>query len=80
MDIEGMEYDIITKMNQESFDNLRLFICEYHFHYSWLLDNRAAKFNQVLQIFRNNFDRVFVNPLTANGKHFITHFAGFKDI
>jgi FkbM family methyltransferase len=80
MDIEGMEYDIITHMTQESLSKLKLFIVEYHFHYSWLLENRAQKFNQVLDIFRNNFDRVFVNPRTAYGKHFITHFAGFKNV
>ena len=80
MDIEGMEYDIITKMTQPSFDKLKLFIVEYHFHYSWLLENRSAKFNQVLNLFQNNFDRVFVNPRTAYGKHFITHFAGYKNI
>lgn len=80
MDIEGLEYDMIKAINQESFDQLKLFIVEYHFHYSWLLENRAAKFNEIMEIFGNNFDRIFVNPRTANGKHFITHFAGFKKI
>ena len=80
MDIEGMEYDMIRSMTKESFDQLKLFIVEYHFHYSWLLENRASKFNEIMEIFQNNFDRIFVNPRTANGKHFITHFAGFKKI
>ena len=80
MDIEGMEYEMIKSMNQESFDQLKLFIVEYHFHYSWLLENRASKFNEIMEIFGNNFDRIFVNPRTANGKHFITHFAGFKKV
>jgi FkbM family methyltransferase len=79
MDIEGMEYDMIRALNQESLDQIKLFIVEYHFHYSWLLENRSAKFNEVLDIFRANFGRIFVNPRTANGKHFITHFAGFKN-
>lgn len=78
MDIEGMEYDIIRSLTQESLDQIRLFIVEYHFHYSWMLENRAAKFNEIYQIFHNNFDRVFGNPNTAYQKHFITHFAGFK--
>lgn len=78
MDIEGLEYDMIRALNQESLDQIRLFIVEYHFHYSWLLENRAAKFNEVLEIFDQNFDQLFVNPKAANGKHFITHFAGFK--
>jgi FkbM family methyltransferase len=80
MDIEGLEYDMIKAINKESFDQLKLFIVEYHFHYSWLLENRAAKFNEIMEIFGNNFDRIFVNPRTANGKHFITHFAGFKKV
>ena len=79
MDIEGMEYDMIKALNQESLDQIKLFIVEYHFHYSWMLQNRAAKFNEVIDIFRQNFDRIYVNPRTANGKHFITHFAGFKN-
>jgi FkbM family methyltransferase len=78
MDIEGLEYDMIRALNQESLDQIRLFIVEYHFHYSWLLENRSAKFNEVLDIFRANFDQLYVNPRTATGKHFITHFAGFK--
>jgi FkbM family methyltransferase len=78
MDIEGLEYDMIRALNQESLDQIRLFIVEYHFHYSWLLENRSAKFNEVLDIFRENFDQLYVNPRTATGKHFITHFAGFK--
>lgn len=78
MDIEGLEYDMIKSITD--FSKIRLFIVEYHFHYSWLLENRASKFNEILTIFRNNFDRIFVNPKTATGKHFITHFAGFKEI
>lgn len=78
MDIEGLEYDMIKSITD--FSKIRLFIVEYHFHYSWLLENRASKFNEILEIFRNNFDQIFVNPRTINGKHFITHFAGFKNI
>ena len=78
MDIEGLEYDMIRAVKDWS--KIKLVIIEYHFHYSWLLENRSAKFNEVLGIIQNNFDRVFVNPRTANGKHFITHFAGFKNI
>lgn len=78
MDIEGLEYDMIKALNQESLDQIRLFIVEYHFHYSWLLENRSAKFTEILDIFRANFGEIFVNPKTINGKHFITHFAGFK--
>ena len=78
MDIEGMEYDMIKSVTDWS--KIKLVIVEYHFHYSWLLDNRASKFNEVLDIIRSNFDRVFVNPRTATSKHFITHFAGFKNI
>jgi FkbM family methyltransferase len=78
MDIEGMEYEMIKAITDWS--KLRLVIIEYHFHYSWLLDHRAEKFNEVLAIIANNFDRVFVNQSAATHKHFITHFAGFKDI
>lgn len=78
MDIEGMEYDMIKALNQESLDQIKLFIVEYHFHYSWLLENRESKFNEILGIFESNFDQLFVNRKTATGKHFITHFAGYK--
>lgn len=78
MDIEGLEYDMIRSLTKESLNQIKLFIVEYHFHYSWLLENRSDKFNEVLDIFRENFGEVFVNPKTINGKHFITHFAGFK--
>jgi hypothetical protein len=33
----------------------------------------------MMEIFHANFDRVFVNKNAASGKHFITHFAGFKN-
>lgn len=78
MDIEGLEYDMIKAITD--FSNIKLFIVEYHFHYSWLLENRSSKFNEILDIFRANFDQLFVNPKTINGKHFITHFAGYKNI
>ena len=78
MDIEGLEYDMIKAV--QDWSKIKLVIIEYHFHYSWLLENRSSKFNEVLEIIRSNFDQVFVNPRTANGKHFITHFAGYKNI
>lgn len=78
MDIEGMEYEMIKAVTDWS--NIKLVIIEYHFHYSWLLENREQKFNEVLSIIENNFDRVFVNRRAATNKHFITHFAGFKNI
>ena len=78
MDIEGMEYEMIKAVTDWS--HIKLFIVEYHFHYSWLLENRSQKFNEVLSIFENNFDRVFVNRAAGTNKHFITHFAGFKNV
>lgn len=79
MDIEGMEYDMVKAITDWS--NIRLAIIEYHFHYSWLTGpERESKFAEMMEIFNANFDRVFVNKNAASGKHFITHFAGFKNI
>ena len=78
MDIEGMEYEMIKSITDWS--HIKLFIVEYHFHYSWLLENRTQKFNEIMSIMENNFDRIFVNRSSATNKHFITHFAGFKNV
>jgi hypothetical protein len=78
MDIEGMEYEMIKAVTDWS--KIKLAIIEYHFHYSWLLDHRVEKFNEVMEIMSNNFDRVFVNNRASTHKHFITHFAGFKNV
>lgn len=79
MDIEGLEYDMIKAIKDWS--NIKLAIIEYHFHYSWLTGvHREAKFKEIMDIFHANFDKVFVNKNAASGKHFITHFAGFKNI
>ena len=78
MDIEGMEYDMVKAITDWS--GIRLAIIEYHFHYSWLTGpERESKFAEMMEIFHANFDRVFVNKNAASGKHFITHFAGFKN-
>jgi FkbM family methyltransferase len=78
MDIEGLEYEMIRSITDWS--KIKLFIVEYHFHYSWLLENRTQKFNEVMSIMENNFDRIFVNRNAGTSKHFITHFAGFKNV
>lgn len=78
MDIEGMEYETIKAVRDWS--NIKLIIVEYHFHYSWLLENRESKFAEIMQIMTDNFERVYVNTRAANHKHFITHFAAFKHI
>jgi hypothetical protein len=73
-----MEYDMVKAITDWS--GIRLAIIEYHFHYSWLTGpERESKFAEMMEIFHANFDRVFVNKNAASGKHFITHFAGFKN-
>lgn len=78
MDIEGMEYEMIKAVTD--WRHIKLIIVEYHFHYSWLLNNRVNKFNEIMGIMTNNFDRLFVNTRAATHKHFITHFAAFKNV
>ena len=77
MDIEGMEYEMIKSITE--WKNIKLIIVEYHFHYSWLLENRAAKFDEIMTIMESNFDHVYVNRKAPTHKHFITHFAAFKN-
>jgi len=76
MDVEGLEYDLIKAVRDWS--NIRIAIIEYHFHYTHLSKNREEKFEEIMQIMRNNFDRIYVNALAASSKHFITHFAAVK--
>ena len=76
MDIEGLEYDLIKSV--EDWSNIRIALVEYHFHYRNLSKNRQQKFQEIMEIFRNNFDDVYVNPGVENTKTWITHFAAVK--
>ena len=76
MDIEGAEYDLIKSVKDWS--NIRIALIEYHFHYRNLSEDREAKFNEIIQIFRDNFDDVYVYPGVENTKTWITHFAAVK--
>lgn len=76
MDVEGMEYDLIKAVTDWS--NIRLAIIEYHFHYRLLSQNRQEKFEEMMQIMENNFDRIYVHKESATNKQFITHFAAVK--
>lgn len=76
MDVEGLEYDLIKSV--EDWSNIRIAIVEYHFHYRNLSKNRVEKFNEILDIFKANFDDIYVCPNVENTKTWITHFAAVK--
>jgi FkbM family methyltransferase len=76
MDVEGAEYDLIKSV--EDWSNIRIALIEYHFHYRNLSDGREAKFNEIIDIFRANFDDVWVYPGVEGTKTWITHFAAVK--
>lgn len=76
MDVEGAEYDLIKSV--EDWSNIRIAIIEYHFHYRNLSKGRVDKFNEILNIFRQNFDDIYVCPNVENTKTWITHFAAVK--
>jgi FkbM family methyltransferase len=76
MDIEGLEYDLIKSV--QDWSKVRIALIEYHFHYRPLSKNREDKFQEILEIFRNNFDDVYVKPGVENTKTWITHFAAVK--
>ena len=62
----------------EDWSNIRIAIIEYHFHYRNLSKNRVEKFNEILDIFKANFDDIYVCPNVENTKTWITHFAAVK--
>jgi FkbM family methyltransferase len=76
MDIEGAEYDIIKAVKDWS--NIRVALIEYHFHYRPLSKDREAKFREIIEIFKQNFDDVYVYPGVEGTKTWITHFAAVK--
>ena len=76
MDVEGLEYDLIKSV--EDWSNIRIAIIEYHFHYRNLSKGRVEKFNEILDIFKANFDDIYVCPNVENTKTWITHFAAVK--
>lgn len=76
MDIEGAEYDLIKSVNDWS--NIRVALIEYHFHYRHLSEGRVEKFNEIMDIFKANFDDVYVSPGVEHTKNWITHFAAVK--
>lgn len=76
MDIEGAEYEIIKAI--EDWSNIRVALVEYHFHYKNLSEGREEKFREIIDIFRKNFDDVYVYPQVEKTKTWITHFAGVK--
>lgn len=76
MDIEGAEYDLIKSV--EDWSNIRIALIEYHFHYRNLSEDREAKFREIIDIFRANFDDVYVYPGVESTKTWITHFAAVK--
>jgi hypothetical protein len=76
MDIEGAEYDIIKAVDDWS--GIRIALVEYHFHYRVLSKDKAAKFKEIIEIFRQNFDDIYVYPGVEDTKNWITHFAAVK--
>jgi FkbM family methyltransferase len=76
MDIEGAEYDLIKSV--EDWSNIRVALIEYHFHYRNLSEDREAKFREIIDIMRANFDDVWVYPGVESTKTWITHFAAVK--
>lgn len=53
MDIEGSEYELLKVMN---FENIKEMIIEYHFIY--LKDKDKVKYNEIINILKNNFSIV----------------------
>ena len=76
MDVEGAEYELIKAI--EDWSNIRIAIVEWHFMYRPNKNNRVPRFQEMMEIFNNNFDEVRVIPNVEHGKYFITHFVGIK--
>jgi len=76
MDVEGAEYELIKAI--EDWSNIRVAVIEWHFMYRPNKNNRVPRFQEMMEIFNNNFDIVRVIPNVEHGKYFITHFVGIK--
>lgn len=76
MDVEGAEYELLKAVTDWS--KIRVAIIEYHFMYKPLKENRVQKFQEIMQIFENNFDEIRKIEAVEYGKNFITHFVAIK--